>query len=118
MSQAGLLLPTLNWPRRFIRTVGRRNVAYATGTVALTALASVTEGFRHGFEGGGGMMAAMILWAGGSFLFFGLNALLLLGWVIDQLRDGVPMIAAPVSHAVIGCALSVAAVVFGGALML
>lgn len=116
MSQAGPFLPTPNQAKQIIRTVGRRNLAYAAGTVALATLASVTEGLTHGFEGGI-VMAAMILWVGGSFLCFGLNALLVLGWVSDQLRGGVPMIAAPVSHALIGCALPVAAVVFGGALM-
>lgn len=112
--------PHLSPPTRagqFARTVGRRNVAYVAGTLVLAVLALAIELESHGFDRGSGIMLAMMAWMGGSLLFFGGNALLVLGWIVDQIRGGVPMIASPVSRALIGCMLPVLTFALGMALV-
>ena len=88
--------------RQIARAVGRRNVAYVGGTMVLFALALLVEQLTYGNDRGAGVMGGMILWIAGSALFLGINVLLIGGWVIDQIKGGVPMIAAPVSRALIG----------------
>lgn len=113
MSQAGFPSPAPDQAKGFTGAVGRRNVAYVVGTLALLAFALLIEQFTHWHDRGASVLAGMMLWGIGSVVFFGINVLLIGGWVIDQIRGGVPMIAAPVSRAVIGCALPVVVLVIG-----
>lgn len=107
MPQAGMPVPMPDRARELAGTVGRRSVAYVIGTLVLAALAWLLEQLAHGNDRGAGVLAGTMLWAIGSVTFFGLNALLILGWVIDQTRSRAPMFASPVARALIGCALPV-----------
>lgn len=89
---------------RITRAVGRRNVAYGIGTLALFVL-GLLDGSLHGY----GAFGAMVVWVAASLVFLGVNVMLILGWAIDQARGGVPMVASPVLRALLACALSLAA---------
>lgn len=116
MSQAGSPFPAPDRAKGLTGAVGRRNVAYVVATLVLLALALLIEQFANGNDRGAGVLAGMLLWGLGSVVFFGINTLLILGWMVDQVRGGVPMVASPVSRAVLGCALPVVVLVIGMAL--
>lgn len=93
---------------RLVGAVGRRNAGYVAFLLALAAIllgASVV-----GPRGSAGVAVAagvFLVALAASLAFFALNALLVLGWVVDQLWGWMPVFRTPVSHALIGCALPV-----------
>lgn len=94
--------------------MGRRNVAYLACTALVdAALLVIIFLDPPGLDGVTALAETCIVWLCASGVFFAVNALLVLGWAVDRLKGGAPIIAAPVSHAVIGCALPTAVVLVG-----
>ena len=103
--------------RRVIQAFGRRNVAYLWSVMAAVASVPVFNAIDRasgtlGPDRLGGEVGSVLLWAVGSLMFFGVNALQILGWLVGGGTKG-PAAKASVSHAAIGCALPFATLLAG-----
>lgn len=114
MSRVGFPFQQRPKTRQIVGAFGRRNVAYVAFTLLLLVLLLARS--IVGPWGTDGVVQAAgvcLLWLAVSGLFSLVSALLILAWIVDQLRGEVPMVATPVSRALIGCGLPGALVLVG-----